>query len=218
MNRTTLQPGKQLPFGKGDDPGCKFGGISRYLGGFTGGAFAKLFFMKQKELDKQLHLLLENGIDEKFATFCNTMITSHPVALHLQDKAAKWKECLDMAMITFSSYKPETWKEYAEKAKIIVQQEMLTGRWNDIPSDEYRVGRAIAYCSYIDMAKNDADLEDTVNIYKFIGVETYAAVALNDCFDGYSYRRLFVIAWFTYFLEQLTLAPTDTPSDPLHAS
>lgn len=170
------------------------------------------FFMKPQELDKQLHQLLENGMDDEFASFCKGIILSHPVAIQYKDKAAKWKECLDMAMITFSGFRPETWKEYAEKAKIIVQQEMLTGRWNDIPTDEEKVGRAIAYYSFLDMTKTGIDLEDTVNIYKFIGAETYAAVALNDCFDGYSYRRMFVIAWFTFFLEQLTLAPTDTPS------
>lgn len=174
--------------------------------------------MEPQELDKQLHLLLDAGMDDEFLTFCQDIALRHPVAIQYQIQAARWKECLELAMVTFSGYKKESWHNFPEGIEDALRHDMQSGKWNDIPSDENDIGRAIAYVTFLDMTQIDCFEDDTTKLYRLIGMHCYSAVALNDFFDGYSYRRMFVIAWFTYFLEQLTLPQLEKPQSPPRAS
>ena len=108
-------------------------------------------------------------------------------------------------MIVFSGYRAEEFAAFAKSAQMMVQQEVEGGRWDDVPSDEISVAELIAVRCYEGLTESKIDETDPLRVYLAIGLYCYVCAILVDEFDGSSFMRLFVLAWFIYYSSILSL-------------
>lgn len=155
--------------------------------------------MKQSVLNTQLHQLIDNEFSDEFVEFCQRVVLKYPVAANLCDKINMCYDMLGNAMIVFSGYRAEEFAEFAKSAQLMVQQEVKSGRWDDVPSDEVSVAELIAGKCYEGLTESKVDETDPLRVYLAIGLYCYVCALLVEEFDGNSFMRLFVLAWFIYY-------------------
>ena len=155
--------------------------------------------MKQSVLNTQLHQLIDNEFSDEFVEFCQRVVPKYPVAADLCDKVNMCYDMLGNAMIVFSGYRAEEFAEFAMSAQRMVKQEVEGGRWNDVPSDEVSVAELIARRCYEGLTESKVDETDPLRVYLAIGLYCYVSAILVEEFDGNSFMRLFVLAWFIYY-------------------
>ena len=164
-----------------------------------------LSFMIQSVLDIQLHQLIDAEFSGEFVEFCQLVVPKYPVAESLCDKVNMCYDMLGNAMIVFSGYRAEEFAAFAKSAQMMVQQEVEGGRWDDVPSDEVSVAELIAGRCYEGLTESKVDESDPLRVYLAIGLYCYVCTILVDEFDGNSFMRLFVLAWFIYYSSILSL-------------
>jgi hypothetical protein len=164
-----------------------------------------LSFMIQSVLDIQLHQLIDAEFSGEFVEFCQLVVPKYPVAESLCDKANMCYDMLGNAMIVFSGYRAEEFAELAMSAQRMVKQEVEGGRWDDVPSDEVSVAELIAGRCYEGLTESKVDESDPLRVYLAIGLYCYVCAILVEEFDGNSFMRLFVLAWFIYYSSILSL-------------
>ena len=155
--------------------------------------------MKQSVLNTQLHQLIDNEFSDEFVGFCQRVVPKYPVAADLCDKVNLGYDMLGNAMIVFSGYRAEEFAEFAKSAQLMVQQEVMSGRWDSIPSDEDQAAEMIARRCYEGLTESKVDETDPLRVYLAIGLYCYVSVIQVADFDGNSFRRLFILAWFIYY-------------------
>lgn len=155
--------------------------------------------MKQSVLDIQLHQLIDAEFSGEFVEFCQLVVPKYPVAESLCDKVNMCYDMLGNAMIVFSGYRAEEFAEFAMSAQRMVKQEVEGGRWDDVPSDEVSVAELIAGKCYEGLTESKVDETDPLRVYLAIGLYCYVCAILVEEFDGNSFMRLFVLAWFIYY-------------------
>lgn len=158
-----------------------------------------LSFMIQSVLDIQLHQLIDAEFSGEFVEFCQLVVPKYPVAESLCDKVNMCYDMLGNAMIVFSGYRAEEFAEFATSAQRMVKQEVEGGRWDDVPSDEVSVAELIAGRCYEGLTVSQVDETDPLRVYLAIGLYCYVCATLVEEFDGNSFMRLFVLAWFIYY-------------------
>ena len=161
--------------------------------------------MKQSVLNTQLHQLIDNEFSDEFVGFCQRVVPKYPVAADLCDKVNMCYDMLGNAMIVFSDYRAEEFAEFAKSAQLMVQQEVKSGRWDNIPPDECEAAELIARRCYEGMTESKVDETDPLRVYLVIGLYCYVCALLVEEFDGNSFMRLFVLAWFIYYSSILSL-------------
>lgn len=161
--------------------------------------------MKQSVLNTQLHRLIGDEFSNEFVEFCQRVVPKHPVAANLCDKVNLCYDMLGNAMIVFSGYRAEEFAEFAKSAQMMVQQEIESGRWNTIPSDEDQVAEQVARRCYEGLTESKVDETDPLRVYLAIGLYCYVSTIQVADFDGNSFMRLFVLAWFIYYSTILSL-------------
>lgn len=161
--------------------------------------------MKQSVLDIQLHQLIDAEFSGDFVEFCQLVVPKYPVAESLCDKVNMCYDMLGNAMIVFSGYRAEEFAAFAQSAQMMVQQEVEGGRWDDAPSDEVSVAELIAGRCYEGLTESQVDETDPLRVYLAIGLYCYVCAILVEEFDGNSFMRLFVLAWFIYYSSILSL-------------
>lgn len=161
--------------------------------------------MKQSVLDIQLHQLIDAEFSGEFVEFCQRVVPKHPVAANLCDKVNSCYDMLGNAMIVFSGYRAEEFAEFYRSAQMMVQQEIASGRWDTIPSDEDLVAEMIARRCYDGLTESKVDESDPLRVYLAIGLYCYVSILQSADFDGNSFMRLFVLAWFFYYSTILSL-------------
>ena len=127
------------------------------------------------------------------------VVPKYPVAESLCDKVNMCYDMLGNAMIVFSGYRAEEFAEFAMSAQLMVQQEIEGGRWDDVPSDEVSVAELIAGRCYEGLIESKVDETDPMRVYLAIGLYCYVSVIQVADFDGNSFMRLFILAWFIYY-------------------
>ena len=155
--------------------------------------------MKQSVLNTQLHQLIDNEFSDEFVEFCQRVVPKYPVAADLCDKVNLCYDMLGNAMIVFSGYRAEEFAEFAMSAQRMVKQEIEGGRWDDVPSDEVSVAELIAGRCYEGLTESKVDETDPLRVYLAIGLYCYVSVIQVADFDGNSFMRLFILAWFIYY-------------------
>lgn len=155
--------------------------------------------MKQSVLNTQLHQLIDNEFSDEFVGFCQRVVPKYPVAADLCDKVNLCYDMLGNAMIVFSGYRAEEFAEFAKSAQLMVQQEVKSGRWDSIPSDEDQAAELIARRCYEGMTESKVDETDPLRVYLAIGLYCYVSVIQVADFDGNSFMRLFILSWFIYY-------------------
>ena len=155
--------------------------------------------MKQSVLNTQLHQLIDNEFSDEFVEFCQRVVPKYPVAADLCDKVNMCYDMLGNAMIVFSGYRAEEFAEFAKSAQLMVQQEVKSGRWDSIPSDEDQAAELIARRCYEGMTESKVDETDPFRVYLAIGLYCYVCAIQVADFDGNSYMRMFILAWFFYY-------------------
>ena len=155
--------------------------------------------MKQSVLNTQLHLLIDNEFSDEFVEFCQRVVPKYPVAADLCDKVNLCYDMLGNAMIVFSGYRAEEFAEFAMSAQRMVKQEVEGGRWDDVPSDEVSVAELIAGRCYEGLTESKVDEMDPFRVYLAIGLYCYVCAIQVADFDGNSFMRLFILAWFIYY-------------------
>ena len=155
--------------------------------------------MKQSVLNTQLHQLIDNEFSDEFVGFCQRVVPKYPVAADLCDKVNMCYDMLGNAMIVFSGYRAEEFAEFAKSAQLMVQQEVKSGRWDSIPSDECEAAELIARRCYEGMTESKVDETDPLRVYLAIGLYCYVSVIQVADFDGNSFMRLFILSWFIYY-------------------
>ena len=158
-----------------------------------------LSYMIQSVLDIQLHQLIDAEFSGEFVEFCQLVVPKYPVAESLCDKVNMCYDMLGNAMIVFSGYRAEEFAAFAKSAQLMVQQEIEGGRWDDVPSDEVSVAELIAGRCYEGVTESKVDETDPLRVYLVIGLYCYVCAILVEEFDGNSFMRLFVLAWFIYY-------------------
>ena len=161
--------------------------------------------MKQSVLNTQLHQLIENEFSDEFVEFCQRVVPKYPVAADLCNKVNLCYDMLGNAMIVFSGYRAEEFAEFALSAQRMVKQEVEGGRWNDVPSDEVSVAELIARRCYEGLTESKVDETDPLRVYLAIGLYCYVCAIQVADFDGNSYMRMFILAWFFYYSTILSL-------------
>ena len=161
--------------------------------------------MKQSVLNTQLHQLIDNEFSDEFVEFCQRVVPKYPVAADLCDKVNLCYDMLGNAMIVFSGYRAEEFAEFALSAQRMVKQEVEGGRWNDVPSDEVSVAELIARRCYEGLTESKVDETDPLRVYLAIGLYCYVCAIQVADFDGNSYMRMFILAWFFYYSTILSL-------------
>lgn len=155
--------------------------------------------MDSADFDRQLQELYLNEWNEDFISFATDVVRNHPVAINLIDKANRHEEFLENALIVFSGYKAEESEGFAAVAKMMVQQELRSGRWSSMPKDILAVADVIAHRAWDGMNEAGVDDEDPEKLYLVLGLYSYATVASCDWFDAGTFLKLFVGAWFIYY-------------------
>lgn len=155
--------------------------------------------MDSADFDRQLQELYLNEWNEDFISFATDVVRNHPVAINLIDKANRHEEFLENALIVFSGYKAELSEGFADMARIMVQQELRSGRWASMPADVKAAADVIAHRAWDGMNEAGADEEDPEKLYLILGLYCYATVASSDWFDAGEFLKLFVAAWFIYY-------------------
>ena len=161
--------------------------------------------MKQSVLDIQLHQLIDAEFSGEFVEFCQMVVPKYPVAESLCDKVNMCYDMLGNAMIVFSGYRAEEFAEFAMSAQRMVKKEVEGGRWDDVHADEVSVAELIAGRCYEGLTESKVDETDPLRVYLAIGLYCYVCAILVDEFDGSSFMRLFVLAWFIYYSSILSL-------------
>ena len=161
--------------------------------------------MKQSVLNTQLHQLIDNEFSDEFVEFCQRVVPKYPVAADLCDKVNLCYDMLGNAMIVFSGYRAEEFAEFAMSAQRMVKQEVEGGRWDDVPSDEVSVAELIAGRCYEGLIESKVDETDPLRVYLAIGLYCYVCAIQVADFDGNSYMRMFILAWFFYYSTILSL-------------
>ena len=141
----------------------------------------------------------DNEFSDEFVGFCQRVVPKYPVAADLCDKVNLCYDMLGNAMIVFSGYRAEEFAEFAMSAQRMVKQEVEGGRWDSIPSDECEAAELIARRCYEGMTESKVDETDPLRVYLAIGLYCYVCAILVEEFDGNSFMRLFVLAWFIYY-------------------
>lgn len=161
--------------------------------------------MKQSVLNTQLHQLIDNEFSDEFVEFCQRVVPKYPVAANLCDKINMCYDMLGNAMIVFSGYRAEEFADFAKSAQLMVQQEVKSGRWNNIPPDECEAAELIARRCYEGLTESEIDKMDPFRVYLAIGLYCYVCAIQVADFDGNSYMRMFILAWFFYYSTILSL-------------
>ena len=161
--------------------------------------------MKQSVLNTQLHQLIDNEFSDEFVGFCQRIVPKYPVAADLCDKVNMCYDMLGNAMIVFSGYRAEEFTEFAKSAQLMVQQEVKSGRWNNISPDECEAAELIARKCYEGLTESEVDEMDPFRVYLAIGLYCYVCAIQVADFDGNSYMRMFILAWFFYYSTILSL-------------
>lgn len=161
--------------------------------------------MKQSVLNTQLHQLIDNEFSDEFVEFCQRVVPKHPVAANLCDKVNMCYDMLGNAMIVFSGYRAEEFAAFAKSAQMMVQQEIESGRWNDVHADESQAAEMIARRCYEGLTESKVDETDPLRVYLAIGLYCYVCTIQVAEFNGNSFMRLFVLAWFIYYSSILSL-------------
>lgn len=161
--------------------------------------------MVKTELDRQLQELYLNDWNEDFISFASDVVKGHPVAINLINIANRYEEFLEDALIVFSGYKSEESEGFAAVAKMMVQQELRSGRWSSMPKDILAAADVIAHRAWDGMNEAGADEEDPEKLYLVLGLYCYAAVVSCDWFDAGAFLKLFVAAWFIYYGDVLSI-------------
>ena len=164
-----------------------------------------LSFMIQSVLDIQLHQLIDAEFSGEFVEFCQLVVPKYPVAESLCDEVNMCYDMLGNAMIVFSGYRAEEFAEFAMSAQRMVKQEIESGRWDNIPSDEEKAAEQVARRCYEGLTESNVDETDPLRVYLAIGLYCYVSVIQVADFDGNSFMRLFVLAWFFYYSTILSL-------------
>lgn len=164
-----------------------------------------LLFMKQYVLNIQLQKLIAYDYSDDFVAFCQRVVPKHPVAVNLSDKVNMCYDMLGNAMIVFSGYRAEEFAEFAMSAQRMVKQEIESGRWDNIPSDEEKAAEQVARRCYEGLTESNVDETDPLRVYLAIGLYCYVSVIQVADFDGNSFMRMFVLAWFVYYSTILSL-------------
>ena len=162
-------------------------------------------FMKQSVLNTQLHRLIADEFSDDFVAFCQRVVPKHPVAANLCDKVNMCYDMLGNAMIVFSGYRAEEFAEFAKSAQRMVKQEIESGRWDNIPSDEEKTAEQIARRCYEGLTESQVDERDPLRVYLAIGLYCYVCSIQVADFDGNSFMRLFILAWFVYYCTILSM-------------
>lgn len=155
--------------------------------------------MKQSVLNTQLHQLIDNEFSDEFVGFCQRVVPKYPVAADLCDKVNMCYDMLGNAMIVFSGYRAEEFAEFAMSAQRMVKQEVEGGRWDDVHADESQAAEMIAQRCYEGLTESKVDETDPLRVYLAIGLYCYVSVIQVADFDGNSFMRLFILAWFIYY-------------------
>lgn len=161
--------------------------------------------MVKTELDRQLQELYLNDWNEDFISFASDVVKGHLVAINLINIANRYEEFLEDALIVFSGYKSELSEGFADMARIMVQQELRSGRWASMPADVLAAADVIAHRAWDGMNEAGTDEEDPEKLYLVLGLYCYATVASCDWFDAGEFLKLFVAAWFIYYGDVLSV-------------
>lgn len=167
--------------------------------------------MDSADFDRQLQELYLNEWNEDFISFATDVVRNHPVAINLIDKANRHEEFLENALIVFSGYKSELSEGFADMARMMVQQELRSGKWTAMPADIMAAADVIAHRAWDGMNEARADEEDPEKLYLVLGLYCYAAVVSCDWFDAGAFLKLFVAAWFIYYGDVLGVEHNATP-------
>lgn len=159
----------------------------------------------QNKLDQELREFLSGKDDGDLFDFCAGLTPQYPVCIDLKHCVEGTVDYLENAMILFSGFSSESFAPLAAASKRMVAQEIASGRWESMPSDEREAAGIIAQRSFDDLSKSAAPLDDPDKVYMVIGLYAYAAVCCNEGLDGMSFLRLFVLGWLIYFSEKLSV-------------
>ena len=170
--------------------------------------------MRQPELNVQLQELFLNDYSDEFIAFCHRVVPKYPVAINLSEQVNRCYDMLGNAMIVFSGYRSEEFDEFAKAAQIMVHQEVDTGRWDGLSGNEEDAAELIARRSYDALMESCGVVDDPDRLYMVLGLYTYSVVVCNDCFDGNSFMRLFIQAWFFYFSTLLSFEKNGSMNTP----
>lgn len=161
--------------------------------------------MLQSDLDVQLQGLLLSDFSDDFISFCHGVVPRFPVAVNLSDKVNQCYDMMGNAMVVFSGYRREEFAGFADIAEMMVNQEIKSGRWMGLSSDEEGVGELIARRCHEELVRAGVDESDPERVYLVIGLYAYAAVVCNEELDGEGFMRLFVLGWFIYYSTVLSV-------------
>ena len=161
--------------------------------------------ISQDTLDCQLWQRIREGASDAIYDYCSALAPKYPVCIDFKRCVENLIDYLGNAMILFSGYRGEELGPIVAAAKKMIQQEVCSGRWNAMPADETAAAGVIAQRSFDDVQKTSADFTDPESVYMVIGLYTYASVCCNEGLDSWSFIHLFVLAWFIYYSEKLSM-------------
>lgn len=144
--------------------------------------------MTTVQLKDQLLQVLNSGVDTPFESWC------HEKAPGFNDF-----EYLDRALIMMSGYGDNEWPPLADHIRLMVDQELMSGQWLNLPADEKSAAMEIAKRAMITFAFTDYPAKDPENVSTIIGIFCFLAVYCSPWFDAASFKRLFVMSWGDYF-------------------
>lgn len=161
--------------------------------------FASVEAKQDMNLDQKLSALYAADRDKEFASFVEKIVKMHPVCQSLQPVADRYENALDDVMVTFSVQPGKELEELHLVALAAANDEIKSGKWNNLSSDESAAASMIAHQAYRDLCDGGKDVNSFMDVEMTLGVLTFAAVSANQCFNEYSFRRIFLEAWFVYF-------------------
>lgn len=140
------------------------------------------------QLKDQLLQLLNRGVDTPFADWC-------------LEKAPGFDgfEYLDRALIVMSGYGDSEWPPLANHIRKMIDQELASGRWMNLPANEKGAAHEIAKRALKCFDSSDYDAKDPENVVSILGVYCFVAVYCSPWFDAASFKRLFALSWCDYF-------------------
>ncbi len=166
------------------------------------------------DLDKRLAALFEADWDEEFAKFVGDIVRRYPVPENLYEAANRYADMLDNALILFSGYGSEEYPEFAAVAEKMKKVELSGEKWALGMTDESALADLIAHKALEALVQGHASVLNPEQVYLAIGLYTYAVVARGEGLDEFSFRRIFVEAWFRYFGEVLPSCVDPTSTRP----
>ena len=174
--------------------------------------------MDTASLDNSIRKFISEKDDSAVYDFCAELTPKYPVCIELTHCIEETVDFLENAMILYSGYQSDRFGPLAAAAKQMVKQEIESGRWTSMPSDEKKAAGIIAQRSFDDLANSRAKIEDPDKLYMVIGLYTYTALVCSGRSDVWDFIRLFVYSWLIYYSEILSIPAASKSEGPQRVS